>query len=49
MEDDDGVTEDEVNGTIDVAVTVELTLGVDVEGILVAFEAAAVEDREVRA
>ena len=44
LNDGDGVPEDEVDGAIDVAVAVELALGVDVEGVLVSLEAAAVED-----
>lgn len=42
------VAEDEVHRAIDVAVTIELALGVDEEGVLVGFEAAPVEDRAVR-
>ena len=49
LEDYGGVAEDEVDGAVDVALFVELTLGVDVEGVLVALEAAAVEDGEVGA
>ena len=47
LEDHGGVAEDEVDGAIDVAVAVELLLGVDVECVLVALEAALVVDREV--
>lgn len=47
LKDGGGVAEDEVYGAVYVAVTVELALGVDVQGVLVAFEAAAVEDRVV--
>lgn len=42
------VAEDEVNGAVDVALPVELAEGVRVEGVLVAFDAAAVEGRTVR-
>ena len=45
----DGVATDEVDGAVDVAVAVELALRVDVQGVLVALEAAAVEDRVVGA
>lgn len=48
LDDGDSVAEDEVDGAIDVAVTVELAVGVDVEGVLVASEAAIVENRVVR-
>ena len=41
------VSEDEVHGACDVALAVELALGVGVEGVLVAVDGAAVEDREV--
>ena len=44
-----GVAEDEVDGAVDVALFVELALGVGVESVLVALEAAAVEDGEVGA
>lgn len=44
-----GVAEDEVLGAGDVTIAVELALRVDVEGVLVAFEAAPVEHRVVRA
>lgn len=47
MEDDCCVAEDEVNGAVDVAFAVELTEGVDVESVLVADEAALVEDGEI--
>lgn len=47
LEDGGGVSEDKVNGTIDVAVSVELSEGVDIESVLVTFEAAAVEGGEV--
>lgn len=48
---DDGgcVAEDEVDGAEDLAVAVELALGVDVESVLVAFEAAPVENGVVGA
>lgn len=42
-----GVTKDEIYGTINVAFFVELTLGVDVEGVLISFKAATVKDGEV--
>ena len=43
------VAEDEVDGAVDVTVAVELALGVDVEGVLIALEAALEEDGEVGA
>lgn len=43
LEDRSRVTEDEVHSAIDVAFFVELSLGVDVEGVLEAFEAAEIE------
>ncbi|CAA6664802.1 unnamed protein product [Spirodela intermedia] len=49
LEDCHSVAEDEVDGAVDVAVAVELALGVHVERVLIALEAAAVEDGEVRA
>ncbi|GMN37933.1 hypothetical protein TIFTF001_007214 [Ficus carica] len=49
LEDDGGVAEDEVDGAVDVALAVELPEGVGVEGVLVPYEAALVEGREVRA
>lgn len=49
LEDDGGVAEDEVYGAVDVAFFVELPLGMDIESVLVAFEATAIEDREVSA
>lgn len=49
LDDGDGVAEDEVDGAVNVAVAVELALRVDVQGVLVAFEAAAVEDGVVGA
>lgn len=48
LEDHGAVAEDEVDGARDVALAVELALGVGVEGVLVAVDGAAVEDREVR-
>ncbi|CAA7391678.1 unnamed protein product [Spirodela intermedia] len=48
LKDGGSVAEDEVDGTVDVAVAVELPLGVREEGVLVAPEAATVEDSEVR-
>ncbi|BAS71791.1 Os01g0312600, partial [Oryza sativa Japonica Group] len=49
LEDDGGVAEDEVDGAVDVALAEELAEGVDVEGVLVADEAAPVERRQVGA
>lgn len=49
LEDGCCVAEDEVHGAVDVAFFVELPLRVDVEGVLVALEAAAVEDGEIGA
>ncbi|RWW50514.1 hypothetical protein BHE74_00043207, partial [Ensete ventricosum] len=43
------VAEDEVDGAVDIAFSVELAEGVDVEGVLVAYEAAPVEGGEVGA
>ncbi len=37
------VTEDEVNSAVDVTVAIKLSEGMDVEGVLVANEAALVE------
>lgn len=48
LKDGGGVAEDEVHGAVDVAVAVELPLGVREEGVLVASEAATVEDGEIR-
>lgn len=47
LEDDGRVPEDEVDGARDVALTVELAVGVGVEGVLVCVEGAPVEDRLV--
>lgn len=49
LEDDGGVAEDKVDGAVDVAFAVELAEGVDVEGVLVADEAALVECGKVGA
>nr|GLL28105.1 hypothetical protein BHE74_00043207 [Ipomoea trifida] len=49
LEDNGGVSEDEIDGSVDVTFLVELSLGVGVEGVLVAFEAAAVEDGKIGA
>lgn len=43
LENDSCVAENEVHSAVDVAFPVELSLGVDVEGILVPFEATPVE------
>ena len=43
LEDDGGVSEDEIYCSVDVAFSVELAESVRVESVLVAFEAAAVE------
>ncbi|CAI0393957.1 unnamed protein product [Linum tenue] len=47
LEDGGGVAEDEVHRAVDVALSVELALGVDVERVLVALDAALVEYRPV--
>lgn len=47
LEDSSSVSEDEVYGAIDVTVSVELALGVDVECVLVTLETTLVEHREV--
>lgn len=47
LEDCGGVAEDEVDGAGDVAVAVELALGVGVKGVLVAVHGAPVEDHLV--
>ena len=43
LEDGDSVTEDEVDGSIDVTFAIKLTLLEEAEGILVAFEATSEE------
>lgn len=47
LEDYGGVAENEVDGAVDVAFSVELALGVDHESVLVALDGATVEDREI--
>lgn len=47
MEDDGGITEDEIDSAVDVTFTEKLAEGVDVQSILVSDEAALVEDGEV--
>lgn len=37
------IAEDEIDGAVDVTVSVELAKGVDVESVLVCFDAASVE------
>lgn len=49
LEDSGGVAKDEVDGAGDVAVDVELAVGVDVEGVLVGDHVAVVEGGEVGA
>lgn len=49
LENDGGIAEDEIDSAIYVAISIELAIGVDIEGVLVAFEAAPVEDGEVGA
>ena len=44
LEDGEGAAEDEVDGAADVALAVELLRGVGVEGVLIALQAATVED-----
>jgi hypothetical protein len=43
-----GVAENEVHGAVDVTLSVELALGVDHQGVLVALEGTPVEDGEIR-
>lgn len=45
LEDGRGVSEDEVDGAVDAALSVELPEGEGVEGVLVAGDGAPVEDR----
>jgi len=45
LENNCSVTKYEVNCAVDVALLKELSLSVDVEGVLVSFDAALVEDR----
>lgn len=47
LENDGGVAEDEIDGAVDVAFPVELPERVNVEGVLVGYEAALVEYGEV--
>lgn len=47
LQDSRGISKDEINGAIDMTVAIELPLGVYKESVLVAPEAAPVEDREV--
>lgn len=47
LEDGSSVTEDEVDGSIDVTFAIKLTLLEEAEGILVAFEATSEESREI--
>jgi len=49
LENYSGVSEYEVDGSVDVAFTVKLSLRVNIKGVLVALEAALVEDGEVGA
>lgn len=44
LEDGGGVSEDEVDGSVDIAFPEELSVGMNVECVLVAFEAASVKD-----
>lgn len=48
LENSSSIAEDEVYGAVDVALSVELSLGMDHESVLVALEGTLVEDREVR-
>lgn len=48
LEDDGGVSKNEINGSIDVAWFVELTLRMDEESVLVPFEPARVEHGQIR-
>lgn len=43
-----GIAEDEVDGARDGTVTVELSVSVSVQGVLVTIEVAVVEHREIR-
>jgi len=47
LEDDSGIAKDEIHCAKNVAFLVELSLGVDIESVLVAFKCTAMEDREV--
>lgn len=47
LEDSCCVSEDEVDGAVDIAVSQELTARVKVESVLIAFERTFVEDGEV--
>lgn len=49
LDHDGGVSEDEIDGAVNVALLVKLALRVDVESVLKAFESAAVEDGEIGA
>ena len=44
LEDNGSVAEDEINGAINITLAVELSLGVDVESVLVSFKATFVEN-----
>ena len=44
LEYDGGIAEDEIDGAVNVALFVELAFGVNVESVLIPFEAATVED-----
>lgn len=47
LEDGGCVSEDEIDGAVDVTVSQELTARMKVESVLIAFERAVVEDGEV--
>jgi len=47
LEDGGCVSEDEIDGSVNIAVSQELTTRMKVESVLIAFERAGVEDGEV--
>jgi len=48
LENNSGVSKDEVHHPINVAFSIKLLLGVDIEGVLIAFKVAFVEDGEIK-
>lgn len=49
LEDNSGISEYEIDSPVDVTFSVELPVGMGIESVLVTFEAAFVEHREIRA
>ena len=47
LEDGVAVAEDEIDGSVDVAFTVELSKGVGIKCVLVAFDTASIKGRSV--